>query len=84
MDNESSRTGCECDGLSVSVSGCSECDSVVLGDSSVVTVKPSSGLHATSKKRGSQRVEWVDIGTVSRVAEIYKLSLGYLKSLIIG
>ena len=37
-------------------------------------VKPSSGLHATSKKRGSQRIEWVDIGTstVSRVAEIYK------------
>ena len=37
-------------------------------------VKPSNGLHATSKKRGSQRIEWVDIGTstVSRVAEIYK------------
>jgi len=37
-------------------------------------VKPSSGLHATSKKRGSQRLEWVDIGTltVRRVEEIYK------------
>jgi hypothetical protein len=37
-------------------------------------VKSTSGLHATSKKRGSQRIEWADIGssTVSRVAEIYK------------
>jgi hypothetical protein len=37
-------------------------------------VKPTSGLHATSKKRGSQRIEWADIGasTVNRVAEIYK------------
>ena len=37
-------------------------------------VKPKSGLHATSKKRGSQRIEWVDIGasTVSQVAGIYK------------
>ena len=37
-------------------------------------VKPTSGLHATSKKRGSQRIEWADIGasTVSRVAEIYQ------------
>ena len=37
-------------------------------------VKPTSGLHATSKTQRSQRIEWVDIGasTVSRVAEIYK------------
>ena len=37
-------------------------------------VKPTSGLHATSKKTGSQRIKWVDIGasTVSRVAEIYQ------------
>ncbi|KAF8810223.1 hypothetical protein BYT27DRAFT_7186656 [Phlegmacium glaucopus] len=37
-------------------------------------VKPTSGLHATSKKRGSHQLEWVDIGasTVSQVAEIYK------------
>ncbi|PPQ76949.1 hypothetical protein CVT26_007946 [Gymnopilus dilepis] len=37
-------------------------------------VKPSSGLHATLKRRGSQRVEWTDISTdtVSRVQGVIK------------
>lgn len=39
-----------------------------------VAVWPSSGLHATLKKRGSQKVEWADIGanTVSQAMEIIK------------
>ncbi|PPR02512.1 LOW QUALITY PROTEIN: hypothetical protein CVT26_011996 [Gymnopilus dilepis] len=37
-------------------------------------VKPSSGLHATLKRRGSQRVEWIDFSTdtVSRVQDVIK------------
>jgi hypothetical protein len=48
----------------------------------VKVVKPTSGLHATSKKCGSQRIEWADIGssTVSCVAEIYKDTVANLAS----
>ncbi|KAF8804246.1 hypothetical protein BYT27DRAFT_7107802, partial [Phlegmacium glaucopus] len=37
-------------------------------------VEPQSGLHATSKKRGTQKVEWADMGasTVSHVEGIIK------------
>ena len=28
-------------------------------------VKPVSGLHPTRKKRGSQKIEWEDIGTTT-------------------
>ena len=37
-------------------------------------VHPQSGLHATSKKRGTQKVEWVDVGasTASYVEAIIK------------
>jgi hypothetical protein len=37
-------------------------------------VKPSSGLHASAKKKATQQVEWSDIGaaTVSQVAQIIK------------
>ena len=36
--------------------------------------KPTGRLYATSKKRGSQQVEWANIGasTVSRLVDIYK------------
>ncbi|KAF8872739.1 hypothetical protein BD779DRAFT_1708992 [Infundibulicybe gibba] len=38
-------------------------------------VKPSSGLHATSRRKGARRVEWLDVGatTVSRVAGLIQL-----------
>jgi hypothetical protein len=41
----------------------------------VRAVRPSSGLHATAKKKDGQRIEWADIGaaTVSRVAEVIRL-----------
>jgi len=37
-------------------------------------VQPQSGLHATSKKRGTQKVEWADVGasTVSHVEAVIK------------
>ncbi|RDB30543.1 hypothetical protein Hypma_007322 [Hypsizygus marmoreus] len=37
-------------------------------------VKPESGLHVSSRKRGEQKMQWADIGaaTVSRVSEIIK------------
>ena len=37
-------------------------------------VKPSSGLHASAKKKGSQQVEWSDIGasTISKVGQIIR------------
>jgi hypothetical protein len=37
-------------------------------------VHPHSGLHATSKKRGTQKVEWAEVGasTVSHVEDIIK------------
>ena len=37
-------------------------------------VQPESGLHATSKRRGTQKVEWADVGasTVSHVEAIIK------------
>ena len=36
--------------------------------------KPSSGLHASAKKKGSQQVEWSDIGaaTISKVGQIIR------------
>jgi hypothetical protein len=36
-------------------------------------VKPSSGLHASAQKKGSQQVEWSDIAaTISRVGQIIR------------
>ena len=37
-------------------------------------VQPQSGLHATSKKRGTQKLEWADVGasTFSHVEAIIK------------
>jgi len=36
-------------------------------------VKPESGLHVSSKKRGENKMQWTDIGAaVSRVLEIIK------------